>query len=90
MDAKSGQILDFGAAERLQSKEEYETFGQFACGIITISQFGIGVVSICQFTIAEFALAQFALGYSIVAPIGLFINSGRGPLVSSIAKLLGI
>jgi hypothetical protein len=62
--------------------------GQFACGFVTISQFGIGIVSISQFTIACFALAQFAFGYSIIAQLGLYINAGRGQLVSSITKLL--
>ncbi|MBI5557801.1 MAG: zinc ribbon domain-containing protein [Deltaproteobacteria bacterium] len=64
--------------------------GQFACGLLTISQFGIGVVSISQFTVAGFALAQFALGYSIIAQMGLYIHSGRGQVVRSIAKLLGL
>ena len=64
--------------------------GQFACGIITISQFGIGVVSISQFTIAWYALAQFALGYSIIAQMGIYIQSGRGQLVKSLADLAGM
>ena len=63
--------------------------GQFAYGFITISQFGIGLISISQFTVALYALAQFALGYSIIAQIGLYISSGRGQLVTSIAKLIG-
>jgi len=63
--------------------------GQFAYGFITISQFGIGLISISQFTVALYALAQFALGYSIIAQIGLYIGSGRGQLVTSIAKLIG-
>jgi hypothetical protein len=62
--------------------------GQFACGIVSISQFGIGLISISQFTIAGYALAQFALGYSILAQIGLYISSGRGQLVTSLAKLM--
>ena len=62
--------------------------GQFAYGFITISQFGIGLISISQFTVALYALAQFALGYSIIAQIGLYISSGRGQLVTSIAKLI--
>ena len=64
--------------------------GQFACGVVTISQFGIGLVSISQFTVAGYALAQFALGYSIIAQIGLYVASGRGQLVKSIADLLGM
>jgi hypothetical protein len=64
--------------------------GQFACGLVTISQFGVGVVSISQFTVAWFALAQFALGYSIIAQIGVFIHTGRGQLVKSIAELIGM
>jgi hypothetical protein len=63
--------------------------GQFACGFVTISQFGVGLISISQFTVAWYALAQFALGYSIIAQLGLYIDSGRGQLVSSIAKLIG-
>ncbi len=61
--------------------------GQFACGVVTISQFGIGVVSISQITVGWFALAQFALGYSIIAQIGLYLHSGHGQLVKSIAEL---
>jgi hypothetical protein len=64
--------------------------GQFAYGFVTISQFGIGLVSISQFTVAWYALAQFALGYSILAQIGIYINSGRGQLVTSFAKLIGV
>ncbi len=64
--------------------------GQFACGFVTISQFGIGIVSVSQFTVAAFALAQFALGYSIIAQIGLFVETGRGQLVASISKLIGL
>lgn len=64
--------------------------GQFACGIVTISQFGIGVVSISQFTVAGYALAQFALGYSIIAQLGLYVESGRGQLVKSISELIGM
>jgi hypothetical protein len=63
--------------------------GQFAYGFITIAQFGVGLISISQFTVALYALAQFALGYSIVAQIGLYIGSGRGQLVTSLAKLIG-
>ena len=64
--------------------------GQFACGVVTISQFGVGLISVSQFTVAGYALAQFALGYSIIAQIGLYIASGRGQLVKSIAGLLGM
>ncbi len=63
--------------------------GQFACGVITISQFGVGVVSVSQFTAAWYALAQFALGYSIIAQMGLYLHSGRGQLVKSLAHLIG-
>lgn len=64
--------------------------GQFACGLVTISQFGIGVVSVSQFTVAGFALAQFALGYSITAQMGLYVHSGHGQFVISIARLIGL
>jgi len=64
--------------------------GQFACGVLTISQFGIGVISISQFTVAGFALAQFAMGYSIIAQLGLYVQSGRGQLVKSVAELIGM
>ena len=64
--------------------------GQFACGIFTLSQFGVGVISVSQFTVACYALAQFALGYDIIAQIGLYVHSGRGQIVRSIATLLGL
>jgi hypothetical protein len=64
--------------------------GQFAYGFVTISQFGVGVISISQITVAWYALAQFALGYSIIAQIGLYLHSGRGQLVGSLFKLLGL
>jgi len=64
--------------------------GQFACGLVTVSQFGIGVVSMSQFTVAGFALAQFGLGYSIIAQMGLYIHSGHGQFVRSMANLFGL
>lgn len=64
--------------------------GQFAVGIFTLSQFGIGLVSISQFTIAGFALAQFAFAYSLVAQLGIYIDSGKGQVVTSLGKLLGM
>lgn len=63
--------------------------GQFGCGIVTIAQFGIGVVSICQFTVAFWALAQFALAYSLLAQMGIYLHSGHGQIVRSLAELLG-
>jgi hypothetical protein len=64
--------------------------GQFACGIVTISQFGVGVVSISQFTVALYAVAQFALAYSLIAQFGLYIHTGHGQLVKSIAEVIGM
>ena len=61
--------------------------GQFAYGIFTVSQFGIGVVSVSQFTLAAYALAQFAFAYSLVAQLGIYIHSGHGQLVRSLAEL---
>jgi hypothetical protein len=63
--------------------------GQFACGVFTLSQFGIGVVSVGQFTIAGFALAQFAFAWSLIAQMGIYIESGRGQVVKSLPELLG-
>jgi len=64
--------------------------GQFACGVFTISQFGIGVFSLSQFTIAAYALAQFAAAYSLIAQFGLYIHTGHGQLVKSIADVIGM
>jgi len=64
--------------------------GQFGCGIVCIAQFGVGFISIGQFTIAAFALAQFALAYSLIAQIGVYLAEGRGQLVFSLSKLLGV
>ena len=64
--------------------------GQFGCGIVTISQFGVGIISVSQFTAAVFALAQFALAYSLIAQIGLYVHSGRGQFVKSLAELIGM
>ena len=64
--------------------------GQFACGIFTLSQFGIGVVSVSQFTLAGFALAQFAAAYALVAQIGVYVRTGHGQFVRSLAELLGL
>ena len=63
--------------------------GQFACGVFTLSQFGVGVVSVSQFTVAGFALAQFAFAWSLVAQMGIYIESGRGQVVRSLTELLG-
>jgi hypothetical protein len=63
--------------------------GQFACGVVTISQFGVGFISLSQFTAAWFALAQIAFGYSIIAQIGIYLHSGRGQVVRSLAALIG-
>jgi hypothetical protein len=63
--------------------------GQFGCGVVTISQFGVGIVSVSQFTAAWYALAQFAFGYDIIAQIGLYLHSGRGQIVRSLAELIG-
>ena len=62
--------------------------GQFACGVFTVSQFGIGVVSISQFSVAGWALAQFAFAYSLIAQMGIYINSGQGQLVKSLKSLI--
>jgi hypothetical protein len=62
--------------------------GQFGMGIITIAQFGIGVFSLAQFALAGFAIAQFAAAYSLIAQFGLFLQSGRGSAVYSLADLV--
>lgn len=62
--------------------------GQFACGIFTVSQFGLGVVSISQFTVAGWALAQFALAWSLVAQFGIYVETGHGQIVKSVADIL--
>ena len=64
--------------------------GQFACGVITISQFGIGFISISQFTIGIYALAQLAFAYSLIAQVGVYIQSGHGQLVKSLSELIGM
>lgn len=64
--------------------------GQFAFGLVTVSQFGIGVFSLSQFTIAGWALAQFALAYSLVAQMGIYVHSGHGQIVRSLAWLAGL
>ena len=64
--------------------------GQFACGVFVLSQFGIGVVSVSQFTLAGFALAQFAAAYALVAQIGIYVRTGHGQFVRSLAELLGL
>ena len=62
--------------------------GQFGVGFINISQFGIGLVSAGQFTIGVYALAQFAFAYSLIAQIGVYIESGYGQVVWKLAELL--
>lgn len=64
--------------------------GQFACGVVAVAQFGIGLVTIAQFAVAGWALGQFALGWSILAQIGAYVHSGRGQLVASVSRLLGL
>ena len=64
--------------------------GQFGCGVVCIAQFGLGVFSIAQFTVAGFALAQFAVAYSLVAQFGVYLAEGRGQLVFSLSRLLGL
>ena len=63
--------------------------GQFACGVFTLAQFGIGVVGVCQFAVAGFALAQIGAAYALIAQIGVFVRSGHGQIVRSLAELLG-
>lgn len=64
--------------------------GQFACGVICIAQFSIGVISVSQFTLAGLAIAQCAVAYSLIAQFGIYIAEGRGQLVFSLLRLLGI
>ena len=64
--------------------------GQFAYGVVTISQFGIGIFSLSQFTVAVYALAQFAAAYSLIAQIGIYIHTGHGQLVRSVAEIIGM
>jgi hypothetical protein len=64
--------------------------GQFAYGVVTISQFGIGIFSLSQFTVAVYALAQFAAAYSLIAQIGIYIHTGHGQLVRSVAEMMGM
>jgi RNA polymerase subunit RPABC4/transcription elongation factor Spt4 len=64
--------------------------GQFGYGVVCIAQFGVGLVSIAQFTVAGFALAQFAVAWSLIAQFGLYVSEGHGPIVVSLAKLLGL
>ena len=63
--------------------------GQFAVGVITFSQFGIGIVSISQFTIAGYAIGQLAIAYSLIAQLGIYIDSGYGQMVRSLAEIMG-
>ena len=63
--------------------------GQFACGVFTLSQFGIGFVSVSQFTVAGFALAQIGAAYFLIAQIGVYVRSGHGQIVRSLAELIG-
>ncbi|MBU4487045.1 MAG: zinc ribbon domain-containing protein [Candidatus Delongbacteria bacterium] len=62
--------------------------GQFGMGVINISQIGIGVVSVSQFTVGVYALAQFAFAYSLMAQVGLYIESGYGQVVVKLADIL--
>jgi hypothetical protein len=64
--------------------------GQFACGIVVLSQFGIGVVGVSQFAVAGFALAQFAAAYALIAQLGVYVRTGHGQIVRSLAELLGL
>ena len=64
--------------------------GQFACGIFVLSQFGLGVVSVSQFAVAGFALAQFAAAYALIAQLGVYVRTGHGQIVRSLAELLGL
>ena len=64
--------------------------GQFACGIVVLSQFGIGVVGVSQFAVAGFALAQFAAAYALIAQLGVYVRTGHGQTVRSLAELLGL
>lgn len=64
--------------------------GQFACGVVCIAQFSVGLLCVSQFTLAGFALAQFAVAYSLIAQLGLYLGEGRGQLVFSLARLLGL
>lgn len=62
--------------------------GQFAFGVITISQVGVGLLSISQFALAGFAVAQFGAAYSLIAQIGIYVSSGYGQSVRSLAEML--
>ena len=64
--------------------------GQFACGLVVLSQFGIGVVGVSQFAVAGFALAQFAAAYALIAQLGVYVRTGHGQIVRSLAELLGL
>ena len=62
--------------------------GQFAAGVITIAQFGVGIVSVSQIAVGVWAIGQLALASTLIAQIGVYIQSGRGQLVISLAEII--
>ena len=62
--------------------------GQFAAGVITIAQFGVGIVSVSQIAVGVWAIGQFALASTLIAQIGVYIQSGRGQAVISLSEVI--
>lgn len=62
--------------------------GQFAAGVITIAQVGVGIVSVSQVAVGVWAIGQFALASTLIAQIGVYVQSGRGQVVKSLAEII--
>ena len=62
--------------------------GQFAAGVITIAQVGVGIVSVSQVAVGVWAIGQFALASTLIAQMGVYIQSGRGQIVKSLAEII--
>jgi hypothetical protein len=62
--------------------------GQFAAGVITIAQVGVGIVSVSQVAVGVWAIGQFALASTLIAQMGVYIQSGRGQIVKSLSEII--
>ena len=62
--------------------------GQFGAGVITIAQFGIGIVSIGQLSVGVWAIGQFSFASTLIAQMGIYVQSGHGQVVKSLAEVI--
>jgi len=62
--------------------------GQFGAGVITIAQVGIGIVSVSQLAVGVWAIGQLAFAFKLIAQLGIYVQSGHGQAVKSLAEVV--